>query len=316
MAERIFTKDTALVESQILDEDGVNTIPVASAAFELTAPSGQQLIVSSLPADPAEGTRVALSQPSGGFDQWDVVEWDGATWTRLESMSAGLAGDVAVMNVPGSLTAEAGNYRGRIQFTTPDSIKKSNLVSFEAVDPLEPFGSDVKSGAIKFAWTRFEDLFDSELGGPWLRDKTLKSFDPTKMAKLLPDAIYYVNYTWQPVTTFNEDSFPYEAHTPLAGQALVVASIRHLMRSYVEQPQPVGATISYFDRRDYLQRWGEILKIEKEMLDEWLNLWKMAYMNFGEGALLVGGYASGIYRTPAALRTRYPRWPAYYARGW
>jgi hypothetical protein len=101
---------------------------------------------------------------------------------------------------------------------------------------------------------KLEDLFDSELGGPHLRDRTLANFDKPKMANLLPDALYSIGATFSPAVIYTEASFPFTEHSSLAAQSLLVESIRHLMRSYVEQPLPVGSNVTYFDRRDYLQR--------------------------------------------------------------
>jgi hypothetical protein len=155
---------------------------------------------------------------------------------------------------------------------------------------------------------KLEDLFDSELGGPWLSDKTMKNFSRDKMARLVPDALYYVNNEGQPVTGFDETSFPLAQHKALLAQALLVETIYHLMRSYVEQPLPSGQPITYFDRRDYLTRWGTVLGLEEQKLIKQLDIFKLQYMNFGSGALLVGGYASSLFRTPAAYRTRYPKY--------
>lgn len=126
------------------------------------------------------------------------------------------------------------------------------------------------------------------------------------MAKLLPDALYKIGATYTPVMTYNEDNFPFDNHSPLATQALLVESIRHLMRSYVEQPLPVGSNVTYFDRRDYLNRWQTIYTIENDMLIQWLDLFKMDMIGFGNTATLVGGYNSPAYRIPRYMRGRYP----------
>jgi hypothetical protein len=83
------------------------------------------------------------------------------------------------------------------------------------------------------------------------------------------------------------------------------------MRSYVEQPLPVGSNVTYFDRRDYLQRWQTILQIEQEKLILWIDLFKQGQMGLGSTAMLIGGYNSPGYRIPRYMRGRYPytvRW--------
>lgn len=126
------------------------------------------------------------------------------------------------------------------------------------------------------------------------------------MARLLPDALYKIGATYTPVMNYNEANFPFEFHSPLASQALLVESIRHLMRSYVEQPLPVGSNVTYFDRRDYLNRWQTIYTIENDLLIQWLDLFKMDQIGFGNTASLVGGYNSPAYRIPRYMRGRYP----------
>jgi len=126
------------------------------------------------------------------------------------------------------------------------------------------------------------------------------------MAKLLPDALYTIGATFTPVIEYTEDNFPFDHHSPLAGQSLLVESIRHLMRSYVEQPVPVGSNVTYFDRRDYLNRWQSILQMEVDKLTAWIDIFKQSQFAFGSTAMLVGGYNSPAYRIPRYMRGRYP----------
>ncbi len=91
-------------------------------------------------------------------------------------------------------------------------------------------------------------------------------FDKTKMNHLLPDALYNIGATFTPIVTYTEENFPFDQHSVLAEQSLLVESIRHLIRSYVEQPLPVGSNVTYFDRRDYMNRWQSILQLEMDKL--------------------------------------------------
>jgi hypothetical protein len=80
-------------------------------------------------------------------------------------------------------------------------------------------------------------------------------------------------------------------------QATLLAVIKHLMRSYVEQPQPQGANIVWQDRREYLQRWQSIYQIEDAAFKEMVLLWKRQFYNFGQGALSVHSKAGRLYPT-------------------
>ena len=195
-------------------------------------------------------------------------------------------------------------------------VRKSQLVTFEAVDALGSSNETPEDIAIDRAWLKLEDCFDSDMGGPWLRDMTLSTFSRNKMAKLNLDAIYRINFTFYPVTNFTEASFDYANDGPLFSQALLVETIYHLMRSYVEQPSPDGNPVTWFNRRDYLDRWRSILEIEEKKFSNWLDTWKSQYFQFGSGAMLIGGYASTALRAPRALRTRLPRYYAGMYRRW
>lgn len=307
MAERIFTGDTAVISSALLEEDQINTLPVSTVTFGALGPDDKELLVSALPATPTTGQRVGLITAASPFNQWDIIEYNGTAWTDIGDISPwSLVNNEANFAFPALLTTQPGLYKVRAQFTTTDGLVKSDRIWFEAVDPF-PVAATTPGGiAVERAWLKLADLFDSELGGPHLRDRTLANFDMPKMAKLLPDALYNIGATYTPVVTYTEDNFPFDVHSPLAAQSLLVESIRHLMRSYVEQPLPVGSNITYFDRRDYLSRWQTILQLEDEKLLKWIDLFKQEQLSFGSTAMLVGGYNSPAYRVPRYLRGRYP----------
>lgn len=233
-------------------------------------------------------------------------------WTIRKPDGTLVTDNDAVPNTSASIafsdTALPGNYNAQIAFTLTDGTRRSTVLSFEVVDPLETTTSSAtpQEAIVDRAWMKLEDLFDSELGGPHLRDRTLAIFDREKMKRMLPDALYNINNFYQPATGYTEDSFPADHH-PLLSQALLVESIYHLMRSYTEQPQPMGAgTPTYFDRRDYVNRWKMILDGEEKRLNMWLDLFKRGEMGFGNSSLLVGGYASYANKVPRYMRSRYP----------
>lgn len=276
MQDRVYKGDTALVEASLYDEDGTSPLPATWVDYSIKKPDGDVFEVTTMPVD---STLVSIA-----------------------------FGD----------TFLPGQYLAQITFTLddPDLTRRSTVLSFEVVDPLEstfddPTDTDVEK-TVDRAWMKLEDLFDSELGGPHLRDRTLATFSRDKMEKFLPDALYNINFYYQPQTGYTEADFPYSSNMPLLAQGLLIESIRHLMRSYVEQPQPMGAgTPTYFDRREYLQRWQTILTLEEDRFNMWLDLFKRGLMGFGHTSILVGGYASYTSRYPRYMRGRYPyiyRW--------
>lgn len=204
-------------------------------------------------------------------------------------------------------TTQVGHYTGMATFRTENG-KKSCPVDFETIDPFmekEPSSSWVIAND---AWEKFEDLFDSEEGGPWLRDMTLQVFNKTKMENFIDDALIVINFQ-NPETSFTISEFvttekpiAKTAAAPILTQAVVLQIIRHLMRSYVEQPNPVGAQISWHDRRDYLQRWKEVYIVELEAFKQMLALWKRQFLGLGTTRLLVSSKAGRLM--PAPMRTR------------
>lgn len=317
MADKIFLGDTAIVEADIFtDNNGMIPDYPVSATWELADPDGNKLILPTLPASTVAGDTIILSAAYNGFNPWDEVQYDGTQWTKIGQAYAELENYKATLTIPGDVTDVAGVYKALVHFTLQGPVRKSQLITFEAVDGLGSSSETPADVAIDRTWMKLEDCFDSQLGGPWLRDMTLASFNRDKMAKLSPDAIHRINYTYYPVTSFTETTFDYDNSGPLFSQALLVETIYHLMRSYVEQPNPEGNPVTWFNRRDYLDRWRSILDIEEKKFNSWLDTWKSQFFNFGSGAMLIGGYASTALRAPRALRTRLPRYYAGMYRRW
>jgi hypothetical protein len=310
---RIYVDDTAVVVADIWEEDEETPLIPSFVTWEFARPDNSMLTVGSLPATADLDDRIVITQTIGAFPQWSVLSWDGAAWvdTGAEALSA-LIENEANFVIPGEAINKPGSYRGRARFKLADDTWRSHPVQFEAIDPLitevDLLGVN---GAVNHAWMKLEDLFDSELGGPWAQDETRANIDRNKLKMLLPDALYLINQGFQPVTSFDDTNFP-PNHMPLLSSALLVEMIYHLMRTYVEQPLPAGANINWMDRRDYLQRWQSVLALEEKRLMERVDIFKREYTGFGSSALLVGGYASTLTRTPAGLRARYPRFVVPY----
>jgi hypothetical protein len=254
------------------------------------------------------GDTVGLVADDSPYLANTLYKWDGATWNSIGSfLVPQLVDNVAYFTVPGALTGIPGLYRGRVQFTAADGTKKSVRTQFEVIDPFERPATTTADKIVERAWVKLEDLFDSELGGPWLRDKTVQSFGREKMKFLLTDALYIINNEYQPVTYFDETDWP-EEHIPLAAQALLVESIYHLVRSYVEQWSANTTQVGWFDRRDYMTRWQTVLQSEEQKLMRLLDLFKTGQLGFGQTSLLVGGYSTPITRMSRFWRTRHPKY--------
>lgn len=165
-------------------------------------------------------------------------------------------------------------------------------------DPL----SEAQERVVREAWVKFDDLFDSRFGGPHLKDRSKTGFDAAKTSLLLGYALGHINYG-NPPLTFTLTDFPFETDSVLLSQALVIEIIKHLMRSYTEQPTPTGSGYARLSRDQYMQRWAQILETEQQTFDDMVRIFRRRYLNLGHTAGLVQrkpgmgpGYNRGTWR--------------------
>lgn len=195
--------------------------------------------------------------------------------------------------------------------------------TFILVGPANPLYDNLSAGMqqiVEDVWFRFADLFDSPQGGPNLTTYFQTRYDRGRVAQLLRVAVGYLNTRAQPYMTFSIDgdggaSFPIEQWGSLLEQALYVEVLKHLRRSYVEQPLFQGGAITRVDRRDYMDRWSMILQDEQELLTSQTDVFKIAAMGLSKPAVLVSGgvygkYGPTRYAGSAAARPRY--WARFY----
>lgn len=155
--------------------------------------------------------------------------------------------------------------------------------------------SDELKRVVESVFRRFADLYDSPIGGPHLAVYAQTHFGRGRIAQLLEIGVGRLNTIAQPHSTYSiagGKDFPVGQWGAVLEQVTYVEVIKHLMRSYTEQPSVVGASVTYLDRRDFLNRWQTIYNIEKPDLDRQLDVFKMANMGLGKPGVLVAG---GIY---------------------
>lgn len=205
-----------------------------------------------------------------------------------------------------ALTTEIGTYTVSAQFTLVSGPLRTTVISYGVTDPVTSLNVDLEA-TLDLAWTMLEDCFDSDLGGPYLRGASLANFDRERMRSFVATSLFVIN-NQQPVQQLTDTTFPYSQARPLLAKALLLETIKHLMRSYVEQYQVVGgaAPVSYFERRDYLQRWQTIYTMEMEEWKLWLAMFKRQQYDFGTSKILVDSKAGRRMYYPG-LRARYPR---------
>ena len=164
--------------------------------------------------------------------------------------------------------------------------------SAPAYDALPP----TWQGVIESVWVKFADLFDSPYGGPNLQVYVQTHFGRNRLAQLLVTALQRLNTASSPHATyeFGGISFPFASWGGLLVDALYIEVLKHLIRSYTEQPEAVlGTTVSRLDRRDYMDRWKSVLDMETEAFKSDLSKYRMAHLGLGNFSVLVAGGAFG-----------------------
>lgn len=145
---------------------------------------------------------------------------------------------------------------------------------------------------VDICWIRFSDMFDSALGGPHLREYAQSSFGRDRMAQLMGLGLGRMNIASQPHQSYTLDTFPYNDWAGLLEWATYLETIRHLIRSYTEQPDVQGVQTARFDRRQYADAWRRILQDETADFNKALDQYKFAAMGLGRTSVLVAG---GVY---------------------
>ena len=261
------------------------------------------------PIDPDELVTVdfTIQKPDGTLvsEPGEVLE-DGAGFLRFTGTDQ--RGSYAVVAKFGFF--DGGIKSTRTDFEVLDPFRTAHDESDPDYDPDEHYESIVADRV----WKKINDLFDSSDGGPWMMDMTLNVFSPERIQDFIEEALFDIN-AYTPPTEFEIANFAQPVPKSLNStakkpnpnltvlvQGTLISVIRHLMRTYTEQPAATGGQVTYEDRRDYLQRWGTIYQIELEHYQHLVKLWKRQFHPLHESKNLVTSKAGRLM--PAPLRSR------------
>lgn len=279
--------DSAELNALLYDQDDqpIDASTIQSVEFVIRRPDGT---LENVPAtvDPTDGAARIVYNNTNLEGEYVAV----ATFTLAGNVIRSTRSDFVVADAFGTINTKA--YLDEFYTLTTEDDKLAWQVGYIA----------------SRVWQKLEDLFDSTDGGPWMRDMTLNVFSEEKIPEFIEEAIFDIN-VYNPQTNFDIDKFalPSTDHkvnrnATVLIQGTWVAVIRHLMRTYAEQPTPTGGQVTYEDRRDYLQRWGTIYQIEFQFYDHLVKMWKRQFFDFGHSKLVVGNKAGRLL--PAPLRSR------------
>lgn len=197
-------------------------------------------------------------------------------------------------------TATSGNFIA--QWTYKLAGETQSYRSYYAIGGAQPdydnLTDDLKA-IVDSVWMRFADQFDSPNGGPNLATYFQTNWTRGRVAQLLRIGVGRLNTVAQPHSTYSIDPggqvFPTVQWGPLLEQITYVEALKHLQRSYLEQPVYEGSSITRLDRRDYFDRLGQLVSDEERRLQPQLDVFKIKQMGLGRPAVLVSGGIFGRY---------------------
>ena len=196
----------------------------------------------------------------------------------------------------GLLTAEWTYQVNGTEFKFIDNLQVLNHM------PLYDSLDDERRGIIEQVSWMIGDFYDSAEGGPHLIDEFQTKFDYERLTMLMGRAVTRMNTTGFPVENWNitpqngttaaNAGYPPSTFSGLLALGTYLEVIRHLRDSYVEIPNRPNMNVAYTDRRDYSQRWAQILTSEWPEYVKMIKMAKRKLLNLGRGSIMVAG---GIY---------------------
>jgi hypothetical protein len=278
---------------QVLSTEGIAAPGTAYVADILGNP--QMLLFTGVALDGKTITGV-----SGGTAGMIIGQGSNITFVTTTLMVGAVNNDGAGF-LRWTQTLMLGEYVAQCRFSLITGEQRSCMISFTVVDPFNPIAPSAVDMVVDQVWLRLEDVFDSNEGGPWLRDMTKAHFDSTKIAAFIPEALLDINVQMPP-TNFDLSLFTsgpdaaMNPNMPLLVKGVLVLVIRHLMRSYTEIFTPTGqGQLVWPDRTRYQQAWGQIYTLEYQDYIAAVRLWKRTLYGFGHSALLTFNKAGRLF---------------------
>lgn len=334
-------QDYAYISSQSNDQVGIYINPAGTA----TDPDGNVVLVSLLPdrpnASPIFSGRNAVRQSTGTYVY---------TFLSTDTAQAGfyhLAWTYQINSVPDIFMTpiQIGEFNPAYDALSPEAKYIVELVwamfadgydsQFGGPNVQQYFQSHFSRGRLaQLLYIRLQTI---NIQGQPVNSWSLTGSNPATLNNGPIPGAYPIGTTppalppgtsppWPPFGTPTEEntpstvislpsgpSFPYAQWSGLLISGLKIEVIKHLMRSYVEEPLAEGSSAARLTRRDYMSRWGEILRTEEAEYKEMLDVFKIRQMFALQPRVLVSGGVYGNYG-PTRLAGNAAARPRYWAR--
>jgi hypothetical protein len=288
-------------------------------------PVGITINIGGVPTDADTGTDVTVSiyaVPYPATTAQINEDLPNPLWTGVATWAQTGTYEIVPNAVGGALVP--GYYRFDWNFTLGG--KPYTTYSYIQVGPPSPCYDALAPpfvNAVENVWLKFADVYDSGFGGPYLTVWYNQHFGRGRVAQLMEQSVWHLNNMAQPASNYSITGiapmgggaplFPLNSWAGLLNTAATVEVLKHLMRSYVEEPIVVGNVSVRLDRRDYMQRWGSMLADEQALLQSQLSVFKVQSMFNGTPRALIQGGAFGSYGVPRYIGS-IPARPLYMNR--
>lgn len=274
-----------------------------------------QIYVAGVPADPDGATATA---------QLLLQNADG-TVSPVNSYTAAKVGPGLFQVTPSSNdTAKPAD--AELVWAYAISGAPQQYASYLVIGPVNPAYDNLRpefKDAVEQVWIKFADMCDSPAGGPNIIATPYfqAHWSRGRVAQLMNIAIDKISTTGQPYNNYTIDGnggpvFPVSLWGGLLNQYTYVECIKHLIRSYIEQPLVQGSgAITRLDRRDYADRWRGFLKEEQDELNAMQDVFNIRHMMLGNPRVLVSGGTYGRYaptRIAGSVAARPRMWARWY----
>lgn len=256
-------------------------------------PLGFTVYIGGQPADPdgqSVSARLLAQNPDG-------------TTTVIQSYAAQRLAAGTYQVIPSSADTQQ-PCQAELDWTYEISAQPQQYAVYLTIGPANPHYDAMSLEMQDFlndqVWVRFADLFDSAGGGPNLQSYFQAHWSRGRIAQLMGIALAKINAAAQPWSSYTLSGvggslYPTEFWGGLLASYTYVEAVKHLIRSYTEQAAFQGPGIARQDRRDYTDRWRQVLQDEQAELKSMLDVFKIRHIMTGSPRVLVSGGAYGRY---------------------
>ena len=252
-----------------------------------------------------------------------LMENADGTSTQVNTYTAVRTGTGVYTITPSSSDTQSPGY-AELDWSYTVSSQPQQYASYLTIGPASPAYDSLPLEMQDFleqqVWVRFADLFDSAGGGPNLQSYYQAHWSRGRVAQLMGIALQKINASAQPWSSYTLNGiggpqYPIQFWGGLLAGYTYAEGVKQLIRAYTEQAAFQGPPVARQDRRDYADRWRQVLRDEEAELKGLLDVFKIRHILNGSPRVLVSGGTYGRYaptRIAGSVAARPRMWARWY----